>query len=97
MKDKKLICEYIYLRIQKYEVEKQYYDLLGEGIEKLTGQQELIERFTDKLLGFSTVESDVVDDFVFKCVYGPKNASFITPDTVEEVADWIIKGIEEDE
>lgn len=97
MKDKKLIVEYIYLRIQKYEVEKEYYDLLGEGITKLTFKQERIERFTDKLLGFSEVESDVVDDFVFKIVYGKENASFITPDTVEEVADWIIAGIEEDD
>ena len=97
MKDKKLIVEYICLRIQKYKVEKEYYDLLGEGITKLTNKQERIERFTDKLLGFSEVESDVVDDFVFKVVYGKKNANFITPDTVEEVADWIIAGIEEDD
>lgn len=97
MKNKELITEYINLRIQKYKVEKPYWDVVGESIVTLLDAHFQIEKFADRLLGITEVEDDVIQDFISSLVDGTPHWFSDTPDTVEGLVDAIMKGIEEDE
>lgn len=97
MKNKELITEYINLRMKKSEVEKPYYDVLGDGINKLLDAHFTIEQFADKLLGITEIEEDVIEDFISWKVEGYTRWFPDMPDTVEGIVDAIMEGIEEDE
>lgn len=92
MKNKELITEYINLRIQKYETEKPYWDVIGESIIQLLDAHFQIEKFADKLLGITDVEDDIIQDFISSSIDGMKHLYGDTPDTVEELIDGLMDG-----
>lgn len=99
MKNKELITEYINLRIQKYEIEQPYWDILSlEEITKLLDAHFQIEKFADRLLGINEIEEDTIQDFISWKTTSSKKWFSDTPDTVEELVDGIMDGrFKEDE